>query len=56
MSAAKSSGPGVWEAKRKNLAMNSAFYSPIFRIEWAMWANEQALYGGLSELQVCNKP
>jgi len=41
-----------WEKKRKELAMKSAFYSPFFRIEWAMWANEQALYGGLSELQV----
>ena len=39
-----------WESKRKQLAMKSAFYSPFFRIEWAMWANEKALYGGLSEL------
>ncbi|XP_065915882.1 cytochrome b-245 light chain-like [Dysidea avara] len=49
MSAAeyKVSDAGSWESTRKRLAMKSAFYSPFFRIEWAMWANEQALYGGL---------
>ena len=36
---------GAWEAKRKELAMKWFF----FRVEWAMLANEQAFWGGVSK-------
>jgi len=34
-----------WEATRKRLAMKWFF----FRVEWAMLANEQAFWGGVSK-------
>lgn len=34
-----------WEEKRKQLAMEWFF----FRVEWAMLANEQAFWGGVSK-------
>ena len=46
--AAHTVGDYSWEAKRKQLAMKWFF----FRVEWAMLANEQAFWGGVSKYTV----